>query len=123
MAHSFAYSTESIIGTIKFGNLVVGNPVPVTGYTNSPAFFMGPDEDNRYVIATTLSGQTQPTPAAPPNDYSYVTFWATSTRTIPELIDLSEYCSDWYGDPQTFSTPFDAKMWLNANGFWVNWPS
>lgn len=120
--HSFAYSTEEIIGCIKYGNLVVGNPYPSSGYSESPLFWMGPEETSRYVIATTLPSKDQPTPAPFPNDYSYVTFWATDTTNPEELESLAEYCSNWYGDPQTFLTPFDAVSWLNTNGFWVNYP-
>lgn len=120
--HAFAYSTDTIVGTLKYGNLVVSNPYPSSGYSESPLFWNGPEEINRYVIATTLPSKDQPTPAPFPNDYSYVTFWATSTTSPLELITLSEYCSNWYGDPQTFGTPTDAKNWLNTNGFWVNYP-
>jgi hypothetical protein len=125
--HSFAYSTDTITGTLKYGNLVVGTSpqdLNFSGYSENPKFWMGPEEDNRYVIATTLQAKDQPTPAPFPDDFAYVTFWATNTTNPVEFIDLAEYCSDWYGSPQTFNpaNPIDAKIWLNNNGFWVNYP-
>lgn len=120
--HSFAYSTETISGCTKYGNLVVGNPYPASGYSESPLFWMGPEEDGRYVIATTLPSKDQPTPAPFPNNFAYVTFWATSGYNPSEYVGLAEYCSDWYGSPQDFEDdPFTAKDWLEANGFWTNY--
>ena len=83
---------------------------------------MGPEEDGRYVIATTLPSKDQPTPAPFPNDFAYVTFWATSGYNPSEYVGLAEYCSDWYGSPQDFELdPFTAKDWLVSNGFWTNY--
>jgi hypothetical protein len=61
LTRPFAYNTgPTISGTTKVGNLTVG--VPVSGFTNSPTFWMGPDEELGYVIASPVSGNTQPTP-------------------------------------------------------------
>ena len=59
-ARPFAYNPGSpISGTTQVGDLAVG--FPITGFTNSPQFWNGPDEDLGYVIAQAVSGNTQPT--------------------------------------------------------------
>jgi hypothetical protein len=56
----FAYNTSGpIAGTIQVGDLAVG--FPTSGFTNSPQFWNGPDEELGYVIAQAVSGNTQPT--------------------------------------------------------------
>jgi len=60
-ATSFAYNTGTpIAGTTQVGNLAVGTPT--SGFTNSPQFWNGPDEELGYVIAAPVSGNTQQTP-------------------------------------------------------------
>jgi hypothetical protein len=60
-ANSFAYNTGAVInGTIQVGNLSVGTPT--SGFTSTPQFWNGPNEDLGYVIARSVSGNTQPTP-------------------------------------------------------------
>ena len=60
----FAYNNtgNAIDGTTQFGTLAVGTPT--SGFTNSPQFWEGPDEDLGYVIAAPQSGNTQPTPVS-----------------------------------------------------------
>jgi hypothetical protein len=56
----FAYNTGTTIGgTIQVGDLAVG--IPTSGFTNNPTFWNGPDEELGYVIASPVSGNTQPT--------------------------------------------------------------
>jgi hypothetical protein len=60
-ARPFAYNPgDPISGTIQVGDLAVG--APITGFTDSPQFWNGPDEEQGYVIAIPVSGNTQPTP-------------------------------------------------------------
>jgi SPRY domain len=60
-ATSFAYNAGTpITGTTQVGNLAVGTPT--SGFTNSPQFWNGPDEELGYVIAAPVSGNTQQTP-------------------------------------------------------------
>ena len=60
-ARPFAYNPGSpISGTIQVGDLAVGTPT--TGFTDSPQFWNGPDEELGYVIAVPISGNTQTTP-------------------------------------------------------------
>jgi hypothetical protein len=61
VSRPFSYNTGSAIaGTTQVGTLAVGTPT--SGFTNSPQFWEGPDEDLGYVIAVPVSGNTQPTP-------------------------------------------------------------
>jgi len=60
-ARPFAYHTgPAIDGTLQLGNLSIGTPT--SGFTDSPQYWNGPDEDLGYVIAIPVSGNTQPTP-------------------------------------------------------------
>ena len=62
-ATPLAYNTGSpISGTQQIGNLSVG--FPTSGFTSSPQYWNGPDEDLGYVIAVPVSGGTQPTPVS-----------------------------------------------------------
>jgi hypothetical protein len=57
----FAYNPGSpISGTIQVGDLSIGTPT--SGFTNSPQYWNGPDEELGYVIARPVSGNTQPSP-------------------------------------------------------------
>jgi hypothetical protein len=57
----FAYNTGAqITGTIQVGDLSIGTPT--SGFTNSPQYWNGPDEELGYVIARPVSGNTQPSP-------------------------------------------------------------
>ena len=72
-ARPFAYNTSgTIAGTIQVGNLAVG--FPTSGFTNSPQFWNGPDEELGYVIAQAVSGNTQPTPITTNRIYLSTTY-------------------------------------------------
>jgi hypothetical protein len=72
----FAYNTGSLIsGTTQVGVLAVG--FPVSGFTNSPQFWNGPNEELGYVIAVPVSGNTQPTPVTTNKLYLSPTYKAT----------------------------------------------
>ena len=59
----FAYNLGGpISGTTQLGDLAIGTPV--TGFTNSPLFWNGPDEDLRYIIARPVPSGNQPNPVA-----------------------------------------------------------
>ena len=111
----FAYNTGSPIdGTIQVGDLAVGPPT--SGFTNSPTFWNGPDEDLGYVIAAPVSGNTQPTPIF--GVFASLGFYRTKTLTDNDFIGLSEYVADKNGTPQIFLSATDASIWLTNNGFW-----
>jgi len=112
-ARPFAYNTGAqISGTIQVGNLSVGTPT--SGFTNSPQYWNGPDEDSRYIIAHPTPSGNQPNPAAIP---AYVGFWGCN-KNDSDFISLSEYVAAQNGTPQSFSSATDASTWLTNNGFW-----
>lgn len=60
-ATSFAYNPgDPISGTEQVGDLSVGTPT--SGFTDSPQYWNGPDQDLGYVIAKSVPSNTQPTP-------------------------------------------------------------
>ena len=114
-ARPFAYNTGSPIdGTEQVGDLAVG--IPTSGFTYSPRFWEGPDEDLGYVIAVPVPSNTQPTPVS--GITASIGFFRTNTFDDNEFISLSEYVSRIEGSPQTFLTAQDASDWLTANGYW-----
>ena len=117
--NTFAYNTgPTISGTTQVGGLSVG--YPISGYTSSPQYWNGPDQDLGYVIAKSVSGNTQPTPVF--GVTASVGFWSTKNMTNPlsdaSFIQLSEYVANKAGSPQTFTAATDASTWLTANGYW-----
>ena len=110
----FAYNTgPTILGTSQFGNLAVGTPT--SGVTGSPKWWNGPDEELGYVIAESVSGNTQPTPVSGVS--ASVGFFRSTGLTESSFIELAEIISQ----NQTFSTGDDAYLWLSGNGYWASW--
>jgi hypothetical protein len=115
IARPFSYNTGSqISGTTQVGDLAVG--FPTSGFTNSPQFWNGPNEELGYVIAVPVSGNTQPTPL--PGVFASLKFFRTSGFTDNSFINLSEYVSGKFSTPQTFTGATEASTWLTTNGFW-----
>mgnify|MGYP003334425008 FL=1 len=115
-ARPFAYNpppNSSIAGTDQVGSLAVGTPT--SGFTTSPRFWNGPDEDLGYVVAHPTSGGTQPNPLS---ISAYLGFWRTPDFTDGSFIDLAQYVSIQNGTPQTFSSATQASTWLTTNGYW-----
>ena len=118
-ARPFAYNPGSpISGTIQVGDLAVGTPSSPIG---NPPFWNGPDEELGYVIAVPVSGNTQPTPMSGVS--ASVGFYRTETFSDNEFIDLSQYVSIEYSNPQSFTAASDASIWLTNNGFWNSYPT
>ena len=116
----FAYNTGApIAGTTQVGNLAVG--IPTSGFTNSPQFWSGPDEELGYVIAVPVSGNTQPTPIT--GVTASIGFFRTDSLNDNQFIGLSQYVSKEYGTPQTFSSATEASIWLTNNGYWNSYPA
>jgi hypothetical protein len=114
-ARPFAYNPGTTIpGTEQIGNLSIG--YPTSGFTNNPQYWNGPDEELGYVIAQSVSGNTQPTEIS--GVFASVGFFQTSGFSDSEFINLSQAVSSEYGTPQTFSTASEASVWLTNNGFW-----
>ena len=106
-----------ISGTTQVGNLAIGTPT--SGFTNSPQFWNGPDEDLGWVIAFPVSGNTHPTPV--PGVNASLGFYRTSALDYNSFINLSEYVALNNNTPQTFSSATDASTWLTSNGYWNSW--
>ena len=111
----FAYNTGSLIsGTTQVGNLAVG--FPVSGFTNSPQFWNGPDEELGYVIALPISGNTQPTPIV--GVFASLKFFRSVVLTDNSFITIAQYVASQNGTPQTFTGASQASSWLTTNGYW-----
>ena len=114
----FAYNpippNSLISGTTQVVDLSIGTPL--TGFTSIPQYWNGPNEDLGYVIARSVSGNTQPTPVS--GIAASVSFLRTKTFSDSEFITLSEYTATKNNTPQTFSSANDASIWLTNNGFW-----
>jgi hypothetical protein len=109
----FAYNTGSPIpGTEQIGDLSIG--APLSGFTDNPQFWNGPDEELGYVIGYTVSAGNQPNPVGIP---AYVQFWRSKFKTNESFLELANYIGQKNGQPP-FVTTNDAVTWLNANGFW-----
>ena len=112
-ARPFAYNpippNSLISGTTQVGDLAVG--FPLTGFTNTPQYWNGPDEDLGYVIAVPVSGNTQPTPIS--GVTASVGFYRSDDLTNNSFIDLTNNVFN-----QNFSSANEASTWLTNNGYW-----
>jgi outer membrane biosynthesis protein TonB len=112
-ARPFAYNPgDPIPGTEQIGNISIG--APTSGFTNSPQYWNGPNEELGYVIAQSVSGNTQPTPLS--GVTASVGFFRSTDLTEGSFITLSETIAG-----QSFATGEDAKTWLNNNGYWTSY--
>jgi surface protein len=106
----FAYNTGSVInGTTQVGSLAVGTPS--SGFTSSPQFWNGPDEELGYVIAVPVSGGTQPTPIS--GVTASLGFYRSTGLTDSSFIELTNGLFN-----QSFSSATVASTWLTNNGYW-----
>ena len=119
----FAYNTGSTIsGTEQIGNLSIAqNDRDFSQNYGGVRWWMGPDEDLGYVIATDNPANDQPTEPGINPPFGDVTFWRTDVFTDLAFIQLSQAISRENGTPQTFATTDDAKTWLNSNGYWTSY--
>lgn len=118
MTRPFAYnpSLSPISGTIQIGDLAIGNSS--LDYSSRPGgidWWMGPEEDLGYVIATSVSSGDFPTPLG---NIGTVQFWRTSSLDPEEFRVLSEIITG-----QSFIDEESAKTYLNSNGYWTSWVS
>lgn len=108
----FAYNTGAgITGTSQYGSIAVGTPTD--GFSSTGLqWWMGPDEDSRYVIAhTDLGGR--PTAIGVTG---YLGFWGSVTKTEASFIELANIIGG-----QTFANGATAANWLNNNGYWTSY--
>jgi hypothetical protein len=112
-ARPFAYNPGTAIpGTEQLGNLSIG--IPTSGFTETPQYWNGPDEDLGYIIAKPISGNTQPTPLIVIT--ASVGFGRSPLKTEESFV---EYTNSIFG--QSFTTGSQAKTWLNDNGYWTSY--
>jgi hypothetical protein len=114
-ARPFAYNLGTTIpGTEQVGELSIG--APTSGFTNNPQYWNGPDEELGYIIAQSVSGNTQPTPLS--GVTASVGFFRSEDLTEGSFITLSETIAN-----QSFANGDEAKTWLNNNGYWTSYES
>ena len=113
-ARPFTYnpSLVPIDGTIQVGDLAVG--FPTSGFTDSPQFWNGPDEELGYVIAQSAPSNTESTPIV--GETASVNFFRSSDLTENSFIQLTNSVFN-----QSFTTGADASDWLFANGYWTSY--
>ena len=116
----FSYNTGApIAGTEQVGSLAVGTPT--TGFAPTGLeWWNGPNEDLGYVIAQSVSGDTQPTPV--PGVSASVGFFRSDALTEGSFIGLSDIIARPSGGGP-FASGTDAKTWLNNNGYWTSYSS
>ena len=111
----FAYNPgPQISGTTQVGSLAVG--IPITGFTDNPKFWNGPDEELGYVIAASDSSNRQPTPIF--GVTASVGFYRTNSFLDLEFVNLAQYISS-----RTFYSAVEASVWLTNNGYWNSYPA
>jgi hypothetical protein len=113
----FAYNpTQSTIsGTTNVGKLCIGTSSQ--NYSAKPGgltFWMGPDEDNSYVIAKDVPSGDFPTQLG---NIGTVEFWRC-TNNNSDFINLVSLIS---GTTQASASA--AKNWLTFEGYWTNYSS
>jgi hypothetical protein len=117
-ARPFAYNPgPQIPGTEQLGNLSIG--APISGFTNNPQYWNGPDEEIGYVIAQSVSGNTQPTPIS--GVTASVGFYRSEYLTDESFITVANIVGYENGQPP-FTTASQAQNWLYNNGYWSSSP-
>lgn len=112
-ARPFAYNPgPSIPGTSQVGDLSIG--FPTSGFTSNPQYWNGPNEQLGYVIAKSVSGNTQPTPLS--GVTASVGFFRSPLLTENSFV---QYTNSIFS--QNFTGGTDAATWLNANGYWTSY--
>lgn len=116
----FAYNTGSLIsGTTQVGDIAVSEAdVEYSANYGGLQWWGGPDESLGYVIAKSVSGNTQPTPIS--GVTASLGFYGTKNMANPfdesTFVDLVNGVFN-----QNFVTGNDAKTWLNNNGYWTSY--
>jgi hypothetical protein len=114
-AFSYNPTQSTIAGTTNVGTLCIGvSPLAYSANPGGLTWWMGPDEDNSYVIAKDVSSGNFPTPVG---NVGNVQFWR-STNTDLAFKDLVSIIS---GTTQASASV--AKSWLTTNNYWTNYTS
>lgn len=119
----FSYNSGTTIsGTSQVGNLAVGTtPQDYSSNPGGVKWWMGPNQDLGFVITIPYSANTHPTPV--PGVFASLGFYRSNGFDDNSFINLSEFVSRKFGNPQTFANGFDASAWLTANGYWNSYSS
>ncbi len=123
----FTYNNGSpISGTNQIGDLAYGDLNDVNGgpdYSQNPGgkkWWMGPDEDNRYIIGKDVPAMNHPT-STPEGDIGSVRFWGTDTESDLEFLFWFNRLPGRAG-LGSVSDPSTAYTWLLSNGYFTNYP-
>lgn len=112
-ARPFAYNPgPQIPGTEQLGDLSIG--YPTSGFTNSPQYWSGPDEELGYVIAQSVPDNSQPTQLS--GVTASVGFFRSPLLTENSFVTYTNSIFN-----QNFSGGTQAKTWLNNNGYWTSY--
>lgn len=111
---AYTFSGANVSGTTQIGALTVG--FPTTGFTNTPQFWNGPDENLGYVI-----GHQDPSGSHSGNTQSgdvpaFLGFFRSPLLTENSFV---EYVNSVFN--QSFTGGTQAKVWLNNNGYWTSY--
>ena len=109
---SYNPTSASITGTTNVGTLCIG--VSALNYSANPGgltWWMGPDEDNSYVIAKDVSTSDFPTPLG---NVGNVQFWRCANNDT-EFVKLVNIISG-----STQSSASAAQSWITTNNYWTN---
>ena len=110
---SYNPTQSTIAGTTNLGTICIG--VSDLDYATSPGgltWWMGPDEDNSYVVCKDVPAQNFPTPLG---NIGNVQFWRC-TNTDLAFRDMVSTIS---GTTQASASA--ASDWLASNNYWTNW--
>jgi hypothetical protein len=119
-ARPFSYNIGApITGTDQVGGLAVGTPTAGFASTGLP-WWNGPDEEEGYVIAQSVPGNTQPVPVGTGATGASVGFFRSSALTDPSFISIANAVAGPSGGGP-FASGSAAKTWLNTNGYWTSY--
>lgn len=118
----FTYNPNSPLpGYEQIQDLIIGsigqNPSNLAPYK----WFMGPEENGRYIFAKAVSLRNIPTPDGL-NDGN-VTFYTSDSNNISFLNTCRYIRKIETGIDSSFSNTSDALEWLNTNGYWTSYTS
>jgi len=117
----FAYNTGTTIsGTQQLGFLAIGTGTSIDYSSDygGVKWWMGPDQDLGYVIAQSLTANTQPTPLVTVS--AQTSFYRTQGPSQTGLVSLAQQVSRVNGTPQEFTGGTQAVLWLTGNGYWTS---
>lgn len=105
------------IGDLAFGFL--NSTDSGSNYDDNPGgkkWWMGPDEENKYIIGKDVPSQNQPT-QTPEGNIGSVEFWATTGENDTQFVNLTNTISG-----NSFTTAQESYGWLEENGYFTNYP-